>query len=114
MPLAIAPVKFEEKKLIVTTEHPILRRDKKKRPNCAAPFSLVGWLRLLEVNPCANFHLAPAVHRAGDPAKVLRSRKRQTTRIRWLVVVKDVSELHGERRAHAFRELDVLGNRRIH
>ena len=49
--------------------------NKKRGPNCAAPFSLVKWLRLLEVNPRPNFHLTRGVNRTRDPPKVRRSRK---------------------------------------
>src|SRR5712672_574209 len=66
----------------------------KKRGRIARPpFHWLGWLRLLEVNPCANFHLAPGVNRIGNPAKGRVTRKTQAARIRWLEVVKDVSEL---------------------
>src|SRR6266446_1850713 len=92
----------------------VVRQIRKGGRIARPPLHRLGWLRLLEVNPCPNFHLTGGENRTGDSPKVRRSRKSQTTRIRWLVVVKDVSELNRERRAHAFRELDVLGNCRVH
>src|SRR5437868_10165427 len=34
------------------------------------PFRWLGWLRLLEVNPCPNFHLTGGENRTGDSPKV--------------------------------------------
>lgn len=89
---------------------------KKKRgtETLGPPLRLIGCFWFLEVDPETQFHLTCGVNRAGDPAKGCVTRETQAARIRWLVVVKDVSELHRERRAHAFRELDVLGERRVH
>ena len=88
------------------------RAHQKEGADLLGPF-LIGYRLYLEVDAKTNLHLACCIDRTCDLAKVRRAAETQTAGIRRLPVIEDVRELHGERRPHAFRELQILGQRRI-